>query len=117
MARPKIKEALVRNLNKTVKFNKAELELIEQKAKKLKMSSASYIRQSALTSDDGRLPKIRLEALGQLRKIGINWNQVAHYLNSIKKVGGIVENDKLTSEFVNIWNKMEEIRSLLIIKK
>lgn len=109
-----VKPSKLRILPKTIRLSTEEFQKITLKAKNHKMRFSGYVRETALTSDDTRLPRIRVETISQIRKIGTNWNQIAHYLNVIKKVGGFVENDQLVTEFKKIGQQLDQILEILI---
>jgi len=115
MGRPKSKQESIRKITQTVRLNPEEQQIIKRKAKALNMSLASYFRETALTSDNTRLPKLRNEAISQLQKIGVNWNQIAKYLNTVKSTTAF--NDQLLQEFEKINDQLQQALSSLIIKK
>ncbi len=116
MVRPKSKREALRSINKTVHLNSEENAIIVRKAKKFGMSVSRYMCEASLTADESRLPKVRLSAIAAIRKIGINHNQIAHYLNSVMISGGSVNNTELLDHFKKIDTQLKEAITDLRIK-
>lgn len=116
MARPRTLKDKLRNIEKTVSFNSEEYNIIKRKAKIMKMNCSRYIREATLSTDEARLPIIRLSAIAAIRKIGINHNQIAHYLNTVMLSGGSVNTGELMEHFKKIDTQLKEAISELRIK-
>jgi len=104
MARPKKITTELRTEFQNVRLNEEEKAKILKKAKAMGMSVSRYLRETGLSSDDTRLPKIRHQLIYEIRKIGVNHNQIAHYLNIVMAGGGAMDNKELLEEFKKIFN-------------
>lgn len=62
-----------------LKLSKADKEKIQKKADKLGLTLSAYVRKKAL--DDKIIIKTDFEMVRQVRKIGVNINQIAHKIN------------------------------------
>ena len=116
MGRPKKNIKNIRLKRSYVHLSEEEYSQILTKSKNLKMSLSRYMRETALSSNDIRLPKIRFLAISEIRRIGNNINQTAHYLNFTMKHGGSVDNNQLYEEFKKILALLNHALNELIIK-
>lgn len=94
--------------------NKREEVIIRDKAKKAGLKPAVFMRESALHFDERQLPKIRLEAIYEIRKIGVNFNQIAHVLNSKNISGNKIEIETVKEDIKSVIEVLKE--QLLALK-
>jgi hypothetical protein len=90
------------------KVNEKEEKIILDKLKRLRMRKAIYLRESALHFDEKQLPRLRLEAVYEIRKIGVNFNQLMHLLNSKNVSGKPIELDSLKEEVHSFIQLLKE---------
>lgn len=114
MARPRKNIIELRTNMQNVHLNNEEKVRIQMKAKAVGMSVSRYLRETGLTSDDTRLPKIRHQMLYEIRKIGVNVNQIAHHVNSAMAIGGFVNSNQLLEQIAKINSEL--LASLLFLK-
>jgi len=93
MGRPKVNDEKRRAINFTIRLTRAELDLLEEAERTTGKSPAALIRQKVFK---GKFPKakisrIELDTYFQLRKIGVNLNQLTRLANS-----GILSNALLS---------------------
>lgn len=105
MGRPKVKDENRRTINFTIRLTKTEFNLLEETEKITGKSPAVLIRQKVFK---GKFPKakisrIELDTYFQLRKIGVNLNQLTRLANS-----GILSN-ALLSILDRLKNQQEAI--------
>lgn len=100
-----------RLIDKTVAYNKEEMAIILKKAERLRLKPIPYIREASLHYNEDTSPKITVEFTAQLRKIGINVNQIAKKLNEIKhefQVKNLKEIEKSIEEYKEILHNIYE---------
>lgn len=106
MARPSKTTEEIKSIRFTIHLNQKQSERILKKAEINGLSISAYFRESALSSDDTRLPRIRRETILEIRKIGINVNQIARHINEVQKMGGNINYSELKIQ-------LEKIHSML----
>lgn len=96
----------------TVRLNKADIEALDDLARKQGLSRAEAARRTLLRATDVFQPEEReteaLKAIGlELAKIGSNLNQVSNAINAEKKFGGLKSSQKLEAalEQVDDWSR------------
>lgn len=93
-----------------IKLSSAEKNEISKKAAKLGLNLSSYVRKMAL--GEKIIIKTDLEMVRQIRKIGVNINQIAHKINkdaSPKNVNiGLVELKNYMDRLDSIIDKIEK---------
>lgn len=92
-----------------VKCKPSEYDLIKTKAEKLNLSIPKYLTKTAL--NDKSILKIKesktdLESLAQLKKIGVNINQIAHKFNTYK---GNISSTELDRNIKEMLLKINEL--------
>ena len=89
MARPKKKTEDRRNKNLQVRLKKAEYRKLRSDARKASLTLSNYVRAKLLEGEitAPKVPVANLQAAHQLRKIGVNLNQLARYFNSHPEIG------------------------------
>lgn len=84
--------AVTRGVSINVHLTPAEKRLIEERAARLGRDAGAYLRELGLGSARGvrvvEVPAVNREAHGQLRRLGVNLNQVAARLNETAADGG-----------------------------
>ena len=116
MSRKKMTDDIKRNKSISVKYSQRECRIISEKANENGMKLRTFIREASLTAISEQMPKIRLESLAQLRKAGVNLNQITKNINTISKMN-LKFDPKVISN--NLNEAIAEIRntiSHLIIK-
>jgi hypothetical protein len=98
-----------------VHVSESERKLIIQKAKTCKMSFSRYLRETAISSNDERLPMVRKEAISEIRKIGVNINQIAHQINQVHLAGGSINYEKYFTLLGKYNSELKEALKALII--
>lgn len=102
-----------KELRKTIRFNKKELEEITQKANDLNMSFSQYIIYSALNKQMASKKNLLYKDLTtQLTRMGNNLNQIAKTCNTEKTINKHIASNlilvisELQKEFGNITKKL-----------
>ena len=92
-----------------VRISDDELELIDEKARQLRMTRSKYVIQSALHQKIITLDNTAMKQLiSELRKIGININQIAILCNMGKLECVHIEDTK--SEITKVWEELNKLR-------
>ena len=99
-----------RQLIKNFRIDPSENKMLKQKAKESNSSEADFLRNCILNKNtDYVLRKEVLDILYELRKIGVNINQIAHIANSTNQ---IMEN-KYETNYKELMTIIEELREKL----
>jgi len=111
--RPEKKEKK-RTVTRTVSYNKDEMQVIIDKAKELKLRINPYIRASSLDYNPDSSPIVTRQVRNELRRIGVNLNQLTRYYNEhVKRSGGSPvarDQEKKLEELINqIHNTIKNI--------
>ncbi len=115
MVRTRKVSKLIRSHSLSIHLNADELKTIKTKAIKNNMTLSRYLRQVGISSDESHMP-VNQELIAEIRKIGVNINQIARYLNTISKTGGKVINNQLSNEINDIKSRLTESLKNLIAK-
>ena len=92
-----------------VRISNDELELIDEKAHRLRMTRSKYVIQAALHQKIIVLDSTSIKQLtSELRKIGININQIAILCNMGKLECVHIEDTK--SEITKVWEELNKLR-------
>ena len=92
-----------------VRISDDELELIDEKARQLRMTRSKYVIQSALHQKIITLDNTAMKQLiSELRKIGINVNQIAILCNMGKLQCVHIEDTK--NEITKVWEELKKLR-------
>ena len=92
-----------------VRISNDELELIDEKAHRLRMTRSKYVIQAALRQKIIVLDSTSIKQLtSELRKIGININQIAILCNMGKLECVHIEDTK--SEITKVWEELNKLR-------
>ena len=92
-----------------VRISNDELELIDEKAHRLRMTRSKYVIQAALHQKIITLDNTAIKQLtSELRKIGININQIAILCNMGKLECVHIEDTK--SEITKVWEELKKLR-------
>ena len=95
---------------KNFRIDPSENKMLKQKAKESNSSEADFLRNCILNKNtDYVLRKEVLDILYELRKIGVNINQIAHIANSTNQ---IMEN-KYETNYKELMMIIEELREKL----
>lgn len=73
-----------------VRLTEAEKETIEKNAKKSELSVSRYLVRSGVGDERGLDPaerELREQAIYELRRVGVNLNQIAYALNAARRTG------------------------------
>jgi hypothetical protein len=92
-----------------VKCKPNEYEIIKSKAEKLNLSIPKYLTISGLNNKSIlkiKESKTDLESLAQLKKIGVNINQIAHKFNTYK---GNISSNELEKNIQEILLKINDL--------
>ena len=99
-----------RQIIKNFRIDPSENKMLKQKAKESNSSEADFLRNCILNKNtDYVLRKEILDILYELRKIGVNINQIAHIANSTNQ---IMEN-KYETNYKELMTIIEELREKL----
>ena len=99
-----------RKIIKNFRIDPSENKMLKQKAKESNSSEADFLRNCILNKNtDYVLRKEVLDILYELRKIGVNINQIAHIANSTNQ---IMEN-KYETNYKELMTIIEELREKL----
>ena len=71
---------------KQIAFDMNEWEIIEKRAAKLKINTTEYIREAALAFNLSDYEPIDPDIINNLRRIGVNINQLAKKANEINSI-------------------------------
>lgn len=92
-----------------VRISDDELELIDEKARQLRMTRSKYVIQSALHQKIITLDNTAIKQLtSELRKISINVNQIAILCNMGKLQCVHIEDTK--NEITKVWEELKKLR-------
>lgn len=92
-----------------VRISDDELKLIDEKARQLRMTRSKYVIQSALHQKIITLDNTAIKQLtSELRKIGINVNQIAILCNMGKLQCVHIEDTK--NEITKVWEELKKLR-------
>ncbi|RFZ84175.1 plasmid mobilization relaxosome protein MobC [Mucilaginibacter terrenus] len=91
MSRPKVQEGHKRSYRNVIRLTREEQERINQSAEACGLPVYLLIRQRLLSGKypEPRLAKLDVQVYLELRKIGVNINQLAKRVNSGKWAAGI----------------------------
>jgi|GEM_PF-2810352 len=66
------------------RYTKKEYELLKLKAEEVNLSVTTYVKKMSLGDNNfvNKQSKLTLETKSQIRKIGVNINQIAHRVNA-----------------------------------
>ena len=99
-----------RQIIKNFRVDPYENRMLKEKAKESNSSEADFLRNCILNKNtDYVLRKEVLDILYELRKIGVNINQIAHIANSTNQ---IMEN-KYETNYKELMTIIEELREKL----
>lgn len=70
-----------RTANVLIRFTQDEKDILVKRAKKAELTLSSYIRRAALNQK--YISKADIKTAFELRKIGVNLNQIAKHLNAL----------------------------------
>ncbi|HEY8781190.1 MAG TPA: plasmid mobilization relaxosome protein MobC [Mucilaginibacter sp.] len=110
MGRPRISKEAVRSVNFTIRLTETEQRTLEKVANTCGLSPSALVREKVLK---GRFPeprpgRIDLDTYLELKKIGVNLNQLTRLANAGRM------NQKLVELLVNLWKQQQQIISLLL---
>lgn len=92
-----------------VRISNDELELIDEKAHRLRMTRSKYVIQAALHQKIITLDNTAMKQLiSELRKIGININHIAILCNMGKLQCVHIEDTK--NEITKVWEELKKLR-------
>ena len=99
----------MKNRRLEIRLTEDELYKIDSKAQKLRMSRSKFLLQSALHQKIITLDNTAMKQLiSELRKIGININQIAILCNMGKLECVHIEDTK--SEIKKVWEELNKLR-------
>lgn len=99
----------MKNRRLEIRLTEDELYKIDSKAQKLRMSRSKFLLQSALHQKIITLDNTAMKQLiSELRKIGININQIAILCNMGKLECVHIEDTK--SEITKVWKELNKLR-------
>ena len=99
----------MKNRRLEIRLTEDELYKIDSKAQKLRMSRSKFLLQSALHQKIITLDNTAMKQLiSELRKIGININQIAILCNMGKLECVHIEDTK--SEITKVWEELTKLR-------
>lgn len=103
----------------TVRFNKPDIEALDNLAQKLGLTRAETARRTVLRAIDVFQPEERetdaLKAIGlELAKIGSNLNQISNAINAERRFGGLKSSQNLDSALTQIDDWRREVNLLTI---
>jgi hypothetical protein len=90
-----------------VRFNKAQNELLKAKSEKTGIKLAILIRELTLKSNINITSKYDLDTYNQIRKIGVNINQISRKFNTI------FAKNELTGEYEKLIKFMNDLKKIL----
>src|ERR1700753_3693112 len=105
MARPRVNEDELRSINFTIRLTAVEQKQLEQAAIVCGKSPAVLIREKVF---NGKFPepkpgKIELRTYVELKKIGVNLNQLTRIANASRI------NQKIVDLLVDLWKQQQQI--------
>ena len=99
----------MKNRRLEIRLTEDELYEIDNRSKKLRMSRSKFLLQAALHQKIIVLDSTSIKQLtSELRKIGININQIAIVCNMGKLECGHIEDTK--SEIKKVWEELNKLR-------
>ena len=99
----------MKNRRLEIRLTEDELYEIDNRSKKLRMSRSKFLLQAALHQKIIVLDSTSIKQLtSELRKIGININQIAILCNMGKLVCVHIEDTK--SEITKVWEELNKLR-------
>ena len=99
----------MKNRRLEIRLTEDELYEIDNRSKKLRMSRSKFLLQAALHQKIIVLDSTSIKQLtSELRKIGININQIAILCNMGKLEGVHIEDTK--SEITKVWEELNKLR-------
>ena len=99
----------MKNRRLEIRLTEDELYKIDSKAQKLRMSRSKFLLQSALHQKIITLDNTaKKQHISELRKIGININQIAILCNMGKLECVHIEDTK--SEITKVWEELNKLR-------
>ena len=102
-------DSLKKSTDFHVRISDDELELIDEKARQLRMTRSKYVIQSALHQKIITLDNTAIKQLtSELRKIGINVNQIVILCNMGKLQCVHIEDTK--NEITKVWEELKKLR-------
>lgn len=109
MSRPRKEEIEKRQVQMNIRLTKDEAATVESYATASGLSPANWIRQKVFT---GRFPNLKLSPINaalfqELKKIGVNINQIAHKVNLGEMPGPYLRYQ------IELLNKLDKIFKLL----
>lgn len=111
MARPKKALSELQSENVTAYFTKGERKIIEAKAKRAGLSISEFCRKAALAKHVKEVDKITPRMLSELKRVGVNLNQIAARINS---QGNVKLNTKEYRMFENVESVLTEIKKIFV---
>ena len=99
-----------RQIIKNFRIDPSENRMLKEKAKESNSSEADFLRNCILNKNtDYVLRKEVLDILYELRKIGVNINQIAHIANSTNQI----MDNKYETNYKELMKIIEELRGKL----
>lgn len=99
-----------RQIIKNFRIDPSENRMLKEKAKESNSSEADFLRNCILNKNtDYVLRKEVLDILYELRKIGVNINQIAHIANSTNQI----MDNKYETNYKELMTIIEELRGKL----
>ena len=99
-----------RQIIKNFRIDPSENRMLKEKAKESNSSEADFLRNCILNKNtDYVLRKEVLDILYELRKIGVNINQIAHIANSTNQI----MDNKYETNYKELMKIIEELREKL----
>ncbi|WP_295801685.1 plasmid mobilization relaxosome protein MobC [Mucilaginibacter sp.] len=110
MARPRISKEVARSVNFTIRLTGEEQRAIENAAAACGITPSALVRQKVLKGKfpKPRLARVDLDTYLELKKIGVNLNQMIRLANA-----GIMH-QRLENQLVRLWQQQQEVITLLI---
>lgn len=110
MGRPRIRKESLRSVNFTIRLTIEEQKRLEKAAAACAVSPSALVRQKVL---QGKFPtpgpaRIDLDTYLELKKIGVNLNQLTRLANAGKL------NPKLTELLLQLWKQQQKITNQLL---
>ncbi len=116
MARPFKDKENVKDQLIMVRVSSKESKILTKKATNAGLKLGTYLRQTGLSSDDTRLPRLRKECAKEITKIGYNINQIAHHMNEVIKVGGSVNYQEISKKLTDYYQLLHNHLDNMYIK-
>lgn len=110
MGRPSIRKEALRSVNFTIRLTEEEQQLLEKAAAACGVSPSALVREKVLK---GKFPapgpaRIDLDTYLELKKIGVNLNQLTRLANAGRL------NPKLAELLLQLWKQQQKITNQLI---